>query len=205
MKRLNAISLFEYLDEDALQKLHAMSRIKSFHKGEILFYQGEKPAYLTVLTKGHLKLYKTTSADREIVLNHFNPISLVAEVALMQGIDYPATAEFETDGEVIQIDAKAFDDLFFSHPQMARKLVASLSMKVKNLESVIERGMVMDAQERVSSLVKNSPELLNTMRHYEIARMLNLTPETFSRTLKKLQKEGMIEKTNDAWSLLQPR
>ena len=203
MKRLKAISLFEYLDDDALQKLHAMSQIKSYHKGEILFYQGEKPRYLTVLTKGHLKLYKTTSADREILLNNFTPVSLVAEVALMQGIDYPATAEFETDGEVIQIDANAFDDLFFSHPEMARKLVASLSMKIKTLESVIEHGMVMDAQERVSSLVKNSPDLLNTMRHYEIAQMLNLTPETFSRTLKKLLKEGILFKENDTWRLTQ--
>ncbi len=199
MNRLKSIPLFEFLDEEALAKLHAMSKVKTFRKGEILFYQGEKPSYLTILTKGHLKLYKTTSSDREIVLNHFTPVSIVAEVALMQGIDYPATAEFESDGEVILIDAAAFEELFFGHPEMARKLVASMSQKVKMLESVIERGMVMDAQERVSSLIRNSPELLNTMRHYEIAQMLNLTPETFSRTLKKLQKEGVLRKEGDKW------
>ena len=199
MNRLKSIPLFEYLDDDALNKLHAMSQIKTFRKGEILFYQGERPKHLMVLTKGHLKLYKTTSTDREIVLNHFTPVSLIAEVALMQGIDYPATAEFESDGEVILIDAAAFEELFFGHPEMARKLVASMSQKVKMLESVIERGMVMDAQERVASLVRNSPELLNTMRHYEIAQMLNLTPETFSRTLKKLQKSGVVSKEEDRW------
>ncbi len=199
MNRLKSIPLFEYLDDDALSRLHAMSKIRTYAKGEILFYQGERPEYLTVLTRGHLKLYKTTSNEREIVLHNFTPVSLIAEVALMQNIPYPATAEFETDGEVIRIDASAFEELFFGHPDMARRLVASLSQKVKMLETVIERGMVMDAGERVVSLVKNSPELLNTMRHYEIARMLNLTPETFSRTLKKLQKEGILAKDGERW------
>jgi CRP/FNR family transcriptional regulator len=194
-----SVPLFEYLDDTTLQKLQKMSRTAAYAKGDILFYEGETPEALVVLTKGRLKLYKTTSTEREIVLNHFSPVSLVAEVALMQGIAYPATAEFETDGEVILIDAAAFDDLFFSTPETARTLVSSLSKKVKMLESVIERGMVMDAQERVSTLVKNSPELLNTMRHYEIAQMLNLTPETFSRTLKKLQKEGVLVKENERW------
>lgn len=153
------------------------------------------------MTKGVLKLYKTTTHDKEIILNYFTPVSFVAEVALLHRIPYPATATFEADSEVILIDYEQFESIFLGDPRLARVLILSLSKKVRMLESVIDRGLVMDASERVMNLIKKSPELLETMRHYEIANILNLSPETFSRILKKLQKEGQVRKEDDHWSV----
>ena len=96
---------------------------------------------------------------------------------------------------MLLINYDAFESIFLSNPELARILLLSLSKKIRMLESVIERGLVMDASERVITFIRKSPELLITMRHYEIANILNLTPETFSRTLKKLQQEGKVFKT----------
>ena len=199
MDPLRALPLFESLDEETFAKLRDIAAVRRYHKGEVLFFEGDAPDQLVILTKGVLKLYKTSSSDKEIVLHHFTPVSLVAEVALLHRIPYPATATFEADGEVILIDYKAFEATFLGNPQLARLLILSLSNKVRMLESVIERGLVMDASERVLNLIRKSPEIMETMRHYEIAAILNLTPETFSRTLKKLQNEGRIVQEEDGW------
>ena len=196
---LREIPLFESLDEETFAKLSSIARSRSYKKDEILFFQGEEPKELVILTKGVLKLFKTATNDKEIVLNYFTPVSFVAEVALLHRIPYPATATFAADSEAILINYKEFESIFLSNPELARLLILSVSKKVRMLESVIERGLVMDATERVINMIKKSSELLETMRHYEIANILNLSPETFSRILKKLQKEKKIHKENDHW------
>jgi len=201
MNPLKKLPLFESLDDETFSRLTAIAKHRSFRKGEILFFEGDAPKDLVVLTKGVLKLFKTSSSDKEIVLHYFTPVSLVAEVAVLHRIPYPATAVFEADSKVLLIDYDAFEEIFLNNPELARILILSLSKKVRMLESVIERGLVMDASERVLNLIRTSPELLETMRHYEIANILNLTPETFSRTLKKLQLEEKIIKANDHWNI----
>ena len=201
MVLLREIPLFESLDEETFAKLSSIAKSKSYKKGEILFFQGDEPKELVILTKGVLKLFKTATNDKEIILNYFTAVSFVAEVALLHRIPYPATATFEADSEAILINYKEFESIFLGNPELARLLILSLSKKVRLLESVIERGLVMDATERVVNLIKKSPELLETMRHYEIANILNLSPETFSRILKKLQKDKTIYKENEHWKL----
>jgi len=202
MNPLRALPLFEDLNEETFSKLTEIARQRRFQKGEILFFEGDAPNDLVVLTKGVLKLFKTSSSDKEVILHHFTPVSLVAEVAVLHRIPYPATAVFEADSEVLLINYDAFESIFLSNPELARILLLSLSKKIRMLESVIERGLVMDASERVITFIRKSPELLITMRHYEIANILNLTPETFSRTLKKLQQEGKVFKNEKGWEVL---
>ncbi|WP_345987798.1 Crp/Fnr family transcriptional regulator [Sulfurimonas sp. HSL1-2] len=202
MNPLRSLPLFEDLNEETFSKLTEIARQCRFRKGEILFFEGDAPNDLVVLTKGILKLFKTSSSDKEIILHHFTPVSLVAEVAVLHRIPYPATAVFEADSEVLLINYDAFESMFLSNQELARVLLLSLSKKIRMLESVIERGLVMDASERVINFIRKSPELLKTMRHYEIANILNLTPETFSRTLKKLQHEGKVVNSVEGWEVL---
>jgi CRP-like cAMP-binding protein len=198
MNPLRNIPMFASLDEKTFTRLDAISVRRHYTKGTFLFFQGETPDRLTVLVKGLLKLYKTNDSGKEIVLNYFTPISLIAEVAVLQSIPYPATGVFEEDSEVVQIDYSAFESLFLTDPQLSKLLILSLSNKVRMLEAVIERGLLMDASERILNLLQKSPDLLHTMRHYEIASMLHMTPENFSRTLKKLKSQGtLIEKNGN--------
>jgi len=201
MDRLRTLPLFRDLNDETFAELTAIARHRIFKKGEILFYEGDDAKDLTVLIRGVLKLFKTSSSDKEVILHYFTPVTLVAEVAVLHRIPYPATAVFETDGEVLLIDYAAFESLFLNDPELVRILLLSLSMKIRTLEAVIERGLVMDASERVLNLLKTSPELFESMRHYEIANILNLTPETFSRTLAKLRSDGKVVKRGTLWTV----
>jgi CRP/FNR family transcriptional regulator len=201
MKPLQQIPLFASLDDETLSYLESIAITRRYTKGAILFFEGETPDSLVILTQGILKLYKTSAQHKEVVLHRFTPVSLIAEVALLQQIPYPATALFETDGSVMMIDYKAFAAHFFSNPELARVLILSLSQKIRMLEGLIDRTLIMDATERICDLIENRPELFESMRHFEIAALLNITPETLSRTLKKLIADGIVEKTEQRYCL----
>jgi len=190
---LRAISCFENLDDKELEYLSSFSHKREFSKGEILFYEKERPTHLTLLTSGILKVYKTDPKNNEIVLHRFMPKSLVAEIALFEGMNYPASAMFESDGSVIEIEFEKFKKEFLTHPDIAFNFFRSLSKKIKVLEDVISLNIVLDSTARVAKYICENPDALQ-MKNNQLAKHLHMTPETLSRIFKKFAKLGFIEK-----------
>jgi CRP/FNR family transcriptional regulator len=198
---LQKISFFENLSDKELEILKSFSTRRSFSKGEILFYEKDQPKCLTLLTEGTLKIYKTDPKNNEIVLHRFAPYSLIAEMALLEDIPYPASAAFLSDGSVVEIDFDKFKTKFLSDPVIALGFFKSLSKKIKFLESVISLNIVLDSTERVAKYICEHNGILE-MKHNQLAQYLHMTPETLSRMFKKLIKLELIEKDNGSYKII---
>jgi CRP/FNR family transcriptional regulator len=90
--KLREIYLFKDLSDETLDQIEKFTTIVELSKDNILFYEGDDSKYLFLLTKGIVKLYKTSSNDKEIVMKYFHPNEFIAEVANFENIPYPATA-----------------------------------------------------------------------------------------------------------------
>ncbi len=193
VKELRNIKFFENLSQKELDQLATISRKRRFSKGEVLFYEKDESRFLTLLTEGILKVYKTDPKNNEIVLHRFNPKSLVAEMAVFEGIPYPASAAFETDGTVIEIDFIKFKENFLCSADIAFSFFKSLTQKIKYLEDVIALNIVLDSTARVAKYICENEDALQ-MKHNQLAQYLHMTPETLSRVFKKFAKLDFIEK-----------
>ncbi len=201
MNAIREISCFENLDDEQFALLSSFSKKKRYDKGTILFYEKDTPKTLTILLSGMLKVYKTDPKNNEIIMHRFQPISLVAEMAVLEGVPYPASAAFETDGEVIEIDFDKFKATFFNNPQLSFAFFKSLSRKIKYLEDVIALNVVLDSTARLAKFVYEHREELKTLKHYQIAEQLHMTPETLSRTFKKLVVLELLEKDTKGYKI----
>ena len=198
---LKAVSCFSSLTGNDLEYLSSFSRKRNFRKGEILFYEKDKSKYLTLLSEGILKVYKTDVKGNEIILHRFMPKALVAEMAVFQGIDYPASAMFESDGSVIEIEFSKFKTDFLSNPDIAFNFFRSLSDKIKKLEEVISLNIVLDSTSRVAKYICENNEALK-IKNNQLAKSLHMTPETLSRIFKKFAKLGFIEKNYSGYEIV---
>jgi len=201
LSALKEIHFFENLDDAELLALSKISRERKFHKGEILFYEKEPAKYLTLLSSGVLKVYKTDAKGNEIVLHRFRPKSLVAEMAVFEGIDYPASAVFESDGSVLELDFLEFKNSFLTHPDVAFNFFRSLSKKIKNLEDVISLNIVLDSTSRVAKYICENADAFE-IKNKELAAHLHMTPETLSRILKKFTKLGFLAKESLGYKVI---
>ncbi|NPA57992.1 MAG: Crp/Fnr family transcriptional regulator [Aquificae bacterium] len=188
------IYLFKHLDDEQLKKLQEISFIKEFKRGELLFYEGEEPRYLYILLEGTIRVYKTDFKGNEITLHYFHPVNMIAEVANFEDFPYPATAEFETDGKVLAIDYNRFRNEFLRDPEVAFNVIKSLAYKIRILNDIIIQNLMMDAVARVAKFIDEHEDLFRELKHNKVASLLNITPETFSRILKKFKDQGIIEK-----------
>ena len=193
MDRIRTISCFSKLSDEQLEKLKKISVIKKYHAKEILFYEGDEPIYLYVLLQGTLKVYKTNHKGQQIFLHQFYPGGLVAELANFENIPYPATAEFMSDSEVLRIDYKALEKDFFKNPEISFEIIKSLIAKHKILIDVIQKEVILTADAKVAKFILENAELFKTLKNTQVASILNLTPETLSRTLSKFKSSGFIE------------
>lgn len=191
-EQLRNVFLFEHLSECDLRSLGVISQIKKYQAGDILFYEGDPSKKLFILTKGMVKAYKTDMKGNEIVLHYLHPVSMVAEMANLHHIPFPATAEFESDGSVIEIDYDSFEEDFLKNPSISFEVIKSLSQKIKYLENVITTHLTLDSKSRIAKHLYEDETLYRTMKHHKIATILNITPETLSRTLRKFKTLGLI-------------
>jgi CRP/FNR family transcriptional regulator len=198
---LREIRFFENLDDKELKYLSSISRKRHFKKGEILFYEKETPKFLTLLCSGVLKVYKTDVKNNEIVIHRFMPKSLVAEVAILEGMDYPASAMFDSDGSVVEIDFIKFKTNILTNPDVAFNFFQSLSQKIQNLENVISLNIVLDSTSRVAKCICQDEDAL-VMKNNQLAQHLHMTPETLSRIFKKFTKLGFLEKKSGEYKII---
>lgn len=193
MDRIKNITLFSKLDDEQMAKLKKISVIKKYNAKEILFYEGDVPVYLYVLLQGTLKVYKTNHKGQQIFLHQFYPGGLVAELANFENIPYPATAEFTTNGEVLRIDYKSLENDFFRNPDISMGIIKSLIAKHKILIEVIQNEVILTADAKIAKFILENKELFASLKNTQVASILNITPETLSRTLSKFKSSEWIE------------
>jgi CRP/FNR family transcriptional regulator len=100
------------------------------------------------------------------------------------------------DSTVLKIDYKKFETYIKEHANISFKLMKSLSSKIKVLSNFINNELILSTQEKVLNFIIEYENLLPTIKHHQIAKILNITPETLSRTLAKMKNEGMLESTS---------
>jgi len=201
MVKLEEIAMFSALSEIHKKELHNAIHVKYYNKDSIVFYEGDESEYLHILMEGDVKLYKTSPKGSQIQINRFHAPSLIAEFACFEKEVFPASCEFVTDGAIGLLH---FDKLYeyLGHAAFSLELIKSLTSKVMLLSSLVHKETILSSEAKVADLMIKKLNIFNRLKNNEIASILNLTPETFSRILTKYKKEGIISVDNHVLKVL---
>ena len=201
MFTLEEIPMFSALGENYIKELQEEIHIKQYTKESIVFYEGDESEYLHILMHGSVKLYKTTPKGSQIQINRFSAPGLIAEYACFEKEPFPATCEFVTDGTIGLLH---FDKLYdyLNQPQFSLELIKSLTGKISLLSALVHKETILSSEAKVADLMLKKVTIFNRLKNNEIASILNLTPETFSRILTKMKKEGIIKIENHKLHIL---
>ncbi len=192
MLRLEDIPMFSALTQSNLKELYNQTHIKNYTKDSIVFYEGDDSNYLHILLEGSVKLYKTTPKGTQIQINRLGAPDLIGEYACFEALPFPATCEFVTNGTIgllpFEVIYKHLGDSNFS-----LEIIKSLTGKVSLLSALVHKETVLSSEAKVADLMLQKLSMFHRLKNNELASTLNLTPETFSRILTKLKKEGIIK------------
>jgi CRP-like cAMP-binding protein len=185
--------LFSGFSALELKELELISFEKNYSAGEIIFMEGESSKYMHILLDGRVDIVKANAKFGEFFLHSLNAPSMVAELATFEQMPFPATARAAVDVKLLKIDFDIFKNKLLSRPTVSYQFIKSLLHKMKILEGFIQKELNLGAEEKIITLLGENPSVFDEKKHLEIAKILNITPETLSRTLRKLKDQGIIE------------
>jgi len=192
MVEIQDIPMFSNLDKKFYKELKDSLYIKKFTKDSIVFYEGDESDYFYILLDGTVKLYKTSPKGSQVQIRRMSAPNTIGEYACFEKVPFPATCEFISDGVMGLLHFnkvyKYLDDKEF-----ALGLIKSLTSKVIMLSSLVHKETILSSEAKVADLMIENISIFNKLKNNEIAGILNLTPETFSRIITKFKKESIIK------------
>lgn len=187
---------FSRLSPETLKFLQTITQTRCYTKGNILFYAGDFPKMLHVIDSGIVKIFKHDPSGNEVHITFFHPTDMIAEMAHFESIPYPATARCESDVRIFEIPFDAFKNRFMEDQHLAFQIIRSLTGKIKQLEGMIHRSLIDDAQTRLARFILDNEATLPSLTQRQIAELLTVTPETISRILRRFKANGWIRIDN---------
>ncbi len=132
------IDLFSSLDKKELRLISNSCQERKFAKGSILMQQGDTGVGLYVLTSGTVKITKMIDPDRlEEDLGTVGQGEVLGEIALLDDLPRSATVTALEDVTALLLPIWDFHTILQGHPEIALKLLATLSHRLRKAESHI--------------------------------------------------------------------
>lgn len=79
-----------------------------------------------------------------------------------------------------------------SDPKICLELLKSMSEKIRALNAVFDNQVVLSCDGKIAKFISENFDIFMSTKYTRIARILNVTPETFSRTITKFKKSGAL-------------
>jgi CRP/FNR family cyclic AMP-dependent transcriptional regulator len=205
---LKKIAIFSDLDEDSLERIGYLINERKYQKGSLIFMEGEEAEAVYFIKKGKVKIFKTGQDGREHIINILPEGEVFAESCLFGLNKYPASAEAYEDIEVLLIKIKDFEKLLEEYPKISIGIIKAMGKRLQMVSKKIENLALRDAYGKTAMLLmdlilkKHSKlydglEIDTDLSRQEMASMVGLTRETFTRALAKLKESGAIDFERD--------
>lgn len=205
LKFVRESPLFAQLSDESFEPIGRSIRFQDFDRGTVLFNQDEPANVFYIVVEGWIKVFRTTPAGTEAIIDVFTRGQSFAEIAALAKDNYPASSVAVSDVRLAAIAIRPIREAIAVDPQVALSMLASVSRHVRRLVDDIEQMKGLSGSQRVIEfIVKLSPSDAGSTQiqfPYEktvIARKIGIKAESLSRVFKNLKKYGVKIENNMA-------
>ncbi|MGZ5136344.1 MAG: Crp/Fnr family transcriptional regulator, partial [Burkholderiales bacterium] len=198
---VESLPLFKTLRHEEIQRVAESVTQINAERGSVLFRRGDPCTGFHALLYGQVKLSLRGSSGAEKVLEVLGPGQTFGEAVMFLEKPYHVEAQTLVDSKLLFIPREIVFAEIEADPGFARRLLASLSVRLHRLVYDLESCALMSGRERVVGyLLSMVPEGKNegghcfplTIKKGVIASKLNVSQEHFSRILQELAHSGLI-------------
>jgi CRP-like cAMP-binding protein len=200
---LEDIPALRPLDEECLRHIAGGSLLRGLSRGQVLCEKGSQTAGFFCVLSGRIKLSAVTADGGERVLDLVLPGRIFGQAAAVLHQPFPLLAQALSESQVLQVSRERIREAMGRWPAVAITMLETVALDCIRLIHDLEACCLMSASERlVDFLLKEaerSPchgdraQVVLPVSKAVVASSLNLSPETFSRELHELARQGLIQ------------
>ena len=210
---LRRIALFRRLPAGARARVAEVARIKTYERGDMIFSEGDPADAFMAIVTGRVKVFKSTPAGREIILEIFGAGDPLGAVAVYEGVPFMASAITLERTECLRIAQPAFFRLLEQDPALVRGLLSGLTIRLAELTRRLAELSGARVETRFARLFLKlcdqigRPErggvfVAMPLSRQELADLTGTTIETAIRIMSRWQKEDVLHTEKDGFVVL---
>ncbi|WP_303868817.1 Crp/Fnr family transcriptional regulator [Acetobacterium wieringae] len=211
---LRNVKLFDGIDENLEAMLQCLGgEVKTYDRGEIILLTGQPVPAVGVILSGEVQVIQEDYYGNRSILTELSPSHIFGEAFASAGIkESPVTVLAKTNASVMFLGIERIintcPNSCIFHNQLIENLLKILARKnilLSNKNQLLSRRTI---QDKVLSYLSMQAEKKGNLAfeipfsRNELADFLCVDRSALSRVLSKLQKEGIIEYTNNHFKLL---
>jgi CRP/FNR family transcriptional regulator, anaerobic regulatory protein len=195
------VPIFADLSPEQQYKVAAFVRPLHASRGDIVYMAGSDLHRVLVVHRGRIAMRHLTADGREQVVRVLEEGDVVGEAAFVTGAQPDHEAVATADSELCTLNHADLVELVQRHPRIAVRMLQSVTERLVRAERMLAAFATTEVETRLTAWLLDQPSVDDAGRRMvvlpmakkEIASFLGTTPETLSRRLADLAREGVID------------
>jgi len=205
-ERLHQVFNDEYFKEklspEDYERYIARKQSLKFHKGGIIFEDGETPNGVYFLNKGTAKLSKQGVYGKDQILRFIKDGDLIGYRSLLCGEDFQAKAEAMTEIEATFLPSDIFLHLLEVVPQLSFVMLQKIAFELGESSNTVTFLAQKTVRERLAEILLLLEQKLGTdpegfikisLTREEIANIIGTATESAIRLISEFKQDKLIE------------
>jgi CRP/FNR family transcriptional regulator, polysaccharide utilization system transcription regulator len=195
-------NVFCTLTDEQLAGLSVEKSCNIYKKGQLVFFEGNRPTGLFCINKGKIKVYQIGMEGKEQIIRLAKDGDILGYRSLISGEMYTASASVIEDATICFLPKKFFFDLLQTNSELSTRMMKLLSNDLKAAEKRITGLAQKPVRERMAETILMLKEFygLDGEKHTiranlsreDIANIVGTATETAIRILSEFRSEKMI-------------
>jgi len=196
---LGKTTLLQNLSDENLEQVAKIATMQHFQSGNLLFSDGDKCHGSFIILSGQVKVFKYTETGREQIMSLLGTGEYLAGVPAFDGHCYTVCALALEAVDILYLPREPLLELLQQDVRLAFNLLTIFSQHLRQFAQLIENLSLKEVSGRLATYLlllsrrSDSAKVVELeMTKGQLAAFMGTVPETLSRALQKMDREGLL-------------
>jgi len=181
-----------------LEALAAVSRLRSFRRGQVVFTAGDPGDSLIVVVSGSVRVVVRSADGGELTLTVVPPGGSLGELSVADGGPRSADAETLEEGQLLLVPREVVQDVCARVPTAAQALTDAVAANLRRLTESVADLVFLDLPRRVAKVLLGQPRgedgvIRPRMSQEQLAHQAGGSRQSVNAALRGFERRGWIE------------
>jgi CRP/FNR family cyclic AMP-dependent transcriptional regulator len=181
-----------------LEAVIAVSRLRTFRRGQVVFTRGDPGDTLIVVISGRVKVVVRSADGGELTLTIIQPGGVLGELSIADGGPRSADAETLEACQLLLVPRETIQDICARVPSAAQALTNSIAAILRRLTEAASDLVFLDLPRRVAKVLLSQPRsddgvIRLNLSQEELAHQVGGTRQSVNAALRGFERRGWIE------------
>ena len=194
------VPLFEGLSRAQHEALARIAVNRSYKKGQTIFSEGDEGVGFYAIVSGRVKIFKLSPEGKEQILHMMGPERYLARCLFLPARNIRRTRRPISIPPSYTFPGNSFIELVKKDPSLSLNMLALLSWRLRRFAALIEDLSLKEVPGRLAAYLLYASKRSSSKDEFDLdiskgqlASILGTIPETLSRILGKMGRQGVIQ------------